>query len=154
MVDKMLTNVLIKLPGSTVLIRGARRNFFRWGGKRCIYYLLYRIKLYSCNQDFAKVLEPKVKWSCSKNVAIGRHLEQINVIQLAYIMDGGPEAKSPVQARSQKFAMGGLFWESGGGAPSARKFCIFLQNNLILELFLMKNNAFKTLHRNWQRNMI
>ena len=32
-----------------------------------------------------------------------------------------------VQARSQKFAMGGLFGGSGGGAPSARKFCIFLQ---------------------------
>ena len=29
------------------------------------------------------------------------------------------------QARSQKFAMGGLFWGSGGGAPSAQKFCIF-----------------------------
>ena len=26
-----------------------------------------------------------------------------------------------VQARSQKFAMGGLFWGSGGGAPSRRR---------------------------------
>ena len=69
--------------------RGARRNFFRGGGKRCIYYLLDQIKLYSCNQDFAKGLEPKVKWFCSKNVAIGRHVEQINAIQVAYIMDGG-----------------------------------------------------------------
>ena len=34
-------------------------------------------------------------------------------------MDGGLEAKPAVQARSQKFAMGGLFWESGGGAPAA-----------------------------------
>ena len=31
------------------------------------------------------------------------------------------------QARSQKFAMGELFWGSGGGAPSPQKFCIFLQ---------------------------
>ena len=31
------------------------------------------------------------------------------------------------QARSQKFAMGGLLWGSGGGASSARKFGIFLQ---------------------------
>ena len=30
-------------------------------------------------------------------------------------------------ARSQKFAMGGAVLGSGGGAPSARKFCIFLQ---------------------------
>ena len=31
------------------------------------------------------------------------------------------------QARSQKFALGGLIFGSWGGAPSARKFCIFLQ---------------------------
>ena len=31
------------------------------------------------------------------------------------------------QARSQKFAMERLFYGSGGGAPSAQKFCIFLQ---------------------------
>ena len=37
-----------------------------------------------------------------------------------------------IQARSQKFAMVGLFWGSGGGASSARKFC---KMNLILELF-------------------
>ena len=57
------------------------------------------------------------------------------------------------QARSQKLAMGGgggLFWESEGGAPSARKFCIFLQKELNFRAILMKNNAFKTLHRNWQ----
>ena len=109
------------------LAQGRPQKFFQWGGKRCIYYLLDRIKLYSCNQDFAKGLEPKVKWSCLKNVAIGRHVEQINAIQVAYIMDGGLEAKPPVKARCQKFAMEGLFWESGGGAPSAQKFCIFLQ---------------------------
>ena len=68
------------------------------------------------------------------------------------------------QARNQKFAMGGLgVWGQspqppeaqgfGGGAPSARKFCIFCKYNLILEL-LKKNNAFKTWHRNCQRNMI
>ena len=53
------------------------------------------------------------------------------------------------QARSQKFAMGGLFWGSRGGAPSARKFCIFLQNN-IFRAILIKKNAFKTWLRNWQ----
>ena len=34
---------------------------------------------------------------------------------------------SVVLARSQKFEMGRLFGGSGGFAPSARKFCIFLQ---------------------------
>ena len=83
------------------------------------------------------------------------------------------------QARSQKFAMGGLFggsvgeapscrrlgvWEQspqppeargcGGGAPSARKFCIFLQNQLNFRAILIKNNAFKTWHRNYQPSMI
>ena len=42
----------------------------------------------------------------------------------------------------------------GGGAPSARKFCIFLQTKLNFRATLIKNNAFKTWHRNCQRNMI
>ena len=76
-------------------------------------------------------------------------------------MDGGLEAKPPVQARSQKFAMGGCFgnlgveppaaggqWGYGGKAPSRRKqgglgaeppalekFAFFCKNNIILELF-------------------
>ena len=66
--------------------QGRPQKFFQ-GGKRRICYLLDRIKLYSCNQDFAKGLKPKVKWSCSKNVAIGRHVEQVNAIQVGYIMD-------------------------------------------------------------------
>ena len=37
-----------------------------------------------------------------------------------------PPPKSATEARSQKFAMGGgLFWGSGGGAPTARKLRIF-----------------------------
>ena len=35
-----------------------------------------------------------------------------------------------LQARSQKFAMGGLSQGSGGGAPSARNFAFFLQKLL------------------------
>ena len=30
---------------------------------------------------------------------------------------------------------GGLFWGSGGGAPSARNFAFFCKNSLILEVF-------------------
>ena len=43
--------------------QGRPQKFFPGGGgdKRCIYYLLNRIILYSCNQDFAKGLEPKIK---------------------------------------------------------------------------------------------
>ena len=40
-----------------------------------------------------------------------------------------------IQARSQKFAMGGLFWGSGGGAPAFENFAFFCKNNLILGLF-------------------
>ena len=56
------------------------------------------------------------------------------------------------------------FWEqsphppevrgSGGGAPSARKFCIFLQKQLNFRVIVIKNIAFKTWHRNWQHNVI
>ena len=48
------------------------------------------------------------------------------------------------QARSQKFTMEELFWGFGGGASSARKFCIFLQNELNFRAILIKNIAFKT----------
>ena len=68
-----------------------------------------------------------------------------------YDFSSGPLAGT--QARSQKFAMGGLFWGSGGGVSSARKFCMFLQNELIFRAILIENNAFKTWHKNWQPNM-
>ena len=38
-------------------------------------------------------------------------------------------------ARCQKFAMEGLFWGSGGGAPQRSNFTFFCKNNLILGLF-------------------
>ena len=43
---------------------GASAEIFSGGGASdvsTVYYLLDRIKLYSCNQDFAKRLEPTVK---------------------------------------------------------------------------------------------
>ena len=69
----------------------------------------------------------------------------------SYDFSSGPLAGT--QARSEKFAIGGLFWGSGGGASSARKFCMFLQNELNFRAILIKNNAFKTWHKNWQPNM-
>ena len=62
-------------------------------------------------------------------------------------------ALTGTQARSQKFAMGAVL-EVGGGASSARKFCMFLQNELNFRVILIENNAFKMWHRNWQPNMI
>ena len=64
--------------------RGARKNFFRGGGKRRIHYLLDQIKPYSCNQSFARGLVPKVNRSCSKHVPIGRHVEQTDAVQVYY----------------------------------------------------------------------
>ena len=58
------------------------------------------------------------------------------------------------QVRSQKFTMGGCFGVSGGGASSARKFCIFSQNELNFRAILIRNIDFKTWRRNWQRNII
>ena len=80
---------------------------------------------------------------------MGRHVEQINAIEVANIMDGGLEAKPSVQARSQKFAMSGAvfgIWgrspqppEANGGMgskpPALENFTFFCKNNLILELF-------------------
>ena len=70
----------------------------------------------------------------------------------SYDFSSGPLAGT--QARSQKFAMWGLCWGCGGGAPSARKFCIFLQNELNFRAILIENNAFRTWDKNWQPNMI
>ena len=77
------------------------------------------------------------------------------LLRLPYAQALTPMWANPhTQARSQKFAMGGLFWGSGGGAPSARKFCIFFQKYINFRAILIKNIAFKTWHKNWQRNMI
>ena len=56
--------------------------------------------------------------------------------------DFSPGPLAGTQARSQKFAIGELFWGSGGGAFSARKFCIILQNVLNFRAILIENNAF------------
>ena len=40
------------------------------------------------------------------------------------------------------------------GASSARKFCIFLLNELNFRAILMENKDFETWHRSWQPNMI
>ena len=45
-------------------------------------------------------------------------------------------------------------WGSGGETPSSQKFLIFLQKYLNFRAILIKNNAFKTWHKNWLRNMI
>ena len=39
----------------------APAEIFSGGGKRLIHYLLDQSKPYSCNQDFSKEFEPKVK---------------------------------------------------------------------------------------------
>ena len=102
------------------------------------------------------VLIQKLNDPVQKNVAIGRHVEQINAIQVAYIMDGGLEAKPPVQARSQFAVGGGCFgnleaqppaprcqWGMDGssqplearGYAALENFAFFCKNKLILELF-------------------
>ena len=68
--------------------------------------------------------------------------------------DFSSEPPAGTQARSQKLAMVGLFWGSRSGASSARKFCIFLQNELNFRAILLEKIAFKTWQRNWQPNMI
>ena len=67
--------------------------------------------------------------NCIKNL---NQLGEQNHVNIAWIsghagVHGNEVADYVAQARSQKFAMGGLFGGSGGGAPSARKFCIVLQ---------------------------
>ena len=41
-------------------------------------------------------LNQKLNDPAQKKVAIGRYVEQINAIEVVYIMDGGLEAKPPV----------------------------------------------------------
>ena len=61
------------------IARGARRNFFRGG--QAMYLLSTGLnKTLLLQPGFAKGLEPKVEMILFKNVAIGRHVEQINPI--------------------------------------------------------------------------
>ena len=65
---------------------------------------------------------------------------------------GAPSRQRPMGLRGKAPAAGGL--GSGGGASSAQNFCIFLQNELNFRAILIENNAFRTWHKNWQPNMI
>ena len=83
----------------------------------------------------------------------------------SYDFSSGP--LSGTQAVARNLHCGGCFGGLGAGppvtrgqcrladeAPSAQKFCIFLQNELNFKAILIENNAFKTWHRNRQPNMI
>ena len=84
------------------IFRGARRNFFRWGGKRSIHYLLDEIKRHSCNQDFAKGLEPIAKMILFKRCCnLGGMLSKL--MQFKCFMDGGLGAKPSVARRFSQF---------------------------------------------------
>ena len=50
---KMIDQSQIRRKRDYPASRGARRNFFRGGGKRRMHYPLDKIKPYNCNQDFA-----------------------------------------------------------------------------------------------------
>ena len=88
-----------------------------------------------------------------------------------------PRPQTTNQARSQKFAMGALFWGSGGQSPqppeangslgrrpqlpeargcgveppALENFAFFCKNNLILELFFCKNNLILAPRPPWLR---
>ena len=59
-----------------------------------------------------------------------------------------------VQARSQKFAMWGAVLGVWGRSSLRLKIFHFLAKITYFRGILINNNAFKTWHRNWQRNMI
>ena len=84
--------------------RGARRNVFRGGGggNRRIHYLLGQSKPYSCNQDFAKRFEPKVKMILfKKSCNAGGMLSKL--MQFKCIMDGGLGPKPLVAGQFSQF---------------------------------------------------
>ena len=45
-------------------------------------------------------------------------------------------------------------WGLGVEPPALKIFAFFLQNELNFIAILIKNNAFRTWHKNWQPNMI
>ena len=65
------------------------------GGERHIHYLLSQSKPYSCNQDFAKRFESKVKMILFKKMLqCGRHVKQTDTIQVYYGWGSGGKAPS------------------------------------------------------------
>ena len=77
-------------------------KFFQGGGKRHIHYLLDQLKPYSCNQDFAKGFEPKVKLIVFKKCCtLGGMLSKL--MQLKCIMGGDLGAKPPVAEQCLHF---------------------------------------------------
>ena len=66
-----------------------------------IHDLLDLIKLYSCNQDFAWGLEPKIKIICSKKLQLGGMLSKR--MQFKRNMDGGLRAKPLIAEHISQF---------------------------------------------------
>ena len=78
-IEAKIQRRLLQLLNGGVMHRGARRNFFRGG--QAMYLLSTGLnKTLLLQPGFAKGLEPKVEMILFKNVAIGRHVEQINPI--------------------------------------------------------------------------
>ena len=76
-------------------IRGAGRNFFRGRGASdasIIYKINYN--LIAASRVLLRGLDQKFKWSCSKHVAIDRHVERTDAIQLYYGRRSGGSAPS------------------------------------------------------------
>ena len=64
-----------------------------------------------------------------------------------------PQAAPPLRISGYAPGNGGCLGGLGAEPPALKNFAFFCKNNLILDI-LIKNNAFKMGHRNWQRKMI
>ena len=64
-----------------------------------------------------------------------------------------PQTAPPLRISGYAPDNGGCLGGLGAEPPALKNFAFFCKNNLILDI-LIKNNAFKMGHRNWQRNMI
>ena len=125
-----------------------------------------KIRIRNCSTQIPSDFLPKIKGRAKKIRKKRFSLKLSTIFGQSWVRANNKRIKHTlcaIQARSQKFAMGELFWGFGGKAPSRRRrgglealppalenFAFFLQKQLYFRDILIKNNVFETWLRNWQ----
>ena len=90
----------------------------------CLACLYFQVKPKTCLKSYifgSNFVSDLAQFEGSKVHFVGLHVRPGGSGPLNSNLIISPISISPMQARSQKFAMGGLFWGSGGRAPSGRR---------------------------------
>ena len=89
-----------------------------------------KFRIRNCSTPIPSNFLPEIRWR-AKRKKKGPHPNLVRFFGQSWVQAYSKRIKHilcVIQARSQKFAMGELFWGFGGKAPSRRKLCVWGQS--------------------------